>query len=30
MREGFLRSSRYSPGNMDRESLEALFVGPWR
>ena len=27
MREGFLRSSRYSPGNMDRESLEALFVG---
>ncbi len=27
MRLGFLRSSRYSPGNMDRESLEALFVG---
>ena len=27
MRRGFLRSSRYSPGNMDRESLEALFVG---
>ena len=27
MRQGFLRSSRYSPGNMDRESLEALFVG---
>lgn len=27
MRTGFLRSSRYSPGNMDRESLEALFVG---
>ena len=27
MREGFLRGSRYSPGNMDRESLEALFVG---
>ena len=27
MRPGFLRSSRYSPGNMDRESLEALFVG---
>ena len=27
MREGFLRSSRYSPGNMDRQSLEALFVG---
>ena len=27
MRHGFLRSSRYSPGNMDRESLEALFVG---
>ena len=27
MREGFLRSSRYSPGNMDRDSLEALFVG---
>ena len=27
MREGFLRSSRYSPGNMNRESLEALFVG---
>ena len=27
MRQGFLRSSRYSPGNMVRESLEALFVG---
>ena len=27
MRTGFLRSSRYSPGNMDRQSLEALFVG---
>ena len=27
MRQGFLRNSRYSPGNMDRESLEALFVG---
>ena len=27
MRQGFLRSSRYSPGNMDRKSLEALFVG---
>jgi len=27
MKEGFLRGSRYSPGNMDRESLEALFVG---
>ena len=27
MRQGFLRSSRYSPGNMDRESLEALFIG---
>ena len=27
MKPGFLRSSRYSPGNMDRESLEALFVG---
>ena len=27
MRHGFLRSSRYSPGNMTRESLEALFVG---
>ena len=27
MRQGFLRRSRYSPGNMDRESLEALFVG---
>ena len=27
MRQGFLRSSRYSPGNMARESLEALFVG---
>ena len=27
MRQGILRSSRYSPGNMDRESLETLFVG---
>ena len=27
MRTGFLRSSRYSPGNMDRKSLETLFVG---
>ena len=27
MRQGFLRNSRYSPGNMDRESLEGLFVG---
>ena len=27
MRTGFLSSSRYSPGNMDRESLETLFVG---
>ena len=27
MRLGILRSSRYSPGNMDRESLEAVFVG---
>ena len=27
MRQGFLKSSRYSPGNMDRDSLEALFVG---
>ena len=27
MKQGFLRSSRYSPGNMDHESLEALFVG---
>ena len=27
MRHGILQSSRYSPGNMDRESLEALFVG---
>lgn len=27
MKQGFLRSSRYSPGNMDPESLEALFVG---
>ena len=26
MRDGFLRDSRYSPGNMDRDSLEALFV----
>lgn len=27
MRQGLLRSSRYSPGNMDFESLKALFVG---
>lgn len=27
MKQGFLRSSRYSPGNMSRESLETLFVG---
>ena len=27
MKQGFLQSSRYSPGNMSRESLEALFVG---
>ena len=27
MREGAMRSSRYSPGNMDRQSLETLFVG---
>ena len=27
MRRGILHSSRYSPGNMDRESLEAVFVG---
>ena len=27
MRKGFVRSSRYSPGNMDRDSLEQLFVG---
>ncbi len=27
MKQGLLQSSRYSPGNMDRESLEALFVG---
>ncbi len=27
MRQGVLHSSRYSPGNMDRESLEAVFVG---
>ena len=27
MRQGILRNSRYSPGNMDRESLEAVFVG---
>ena len=27
MKQGILQSSRYSPGNMDRESLEALFVG---
>ena len=27
MKQGLLRSSRYSPGNMDRASLENLFVG---
>ncbi|MYA88051.1 MAG: tetratricopeptide repeat protein, partial [Boseongicola sp. SB0662_bin_57] len=27
MKQGFLQSSRYSPGNMSREALEALFVG---
>ena len=27
MRRGLVRSSRYSPGNMDVESLEQLFVG---
>ncbi len=27
MRQGTLRGSRYSPGNMNQESLEALFVG---
>ncbi|MDE0105882.1 MAG: tetratricopeptide repeat protein [Bryobacterales bacterium] len=27
MRQGVLHRSRYSPGNMDRESLEAVFVG---
>ena len=27
MRQGFLSSSRYSPGNMNRKSLETLFVG---
>ncbi len=27
MKQGMLRSSRYSPGNMNRESLEAVFVG---
>ena len=27
MRQGMLRSSRYSPGNMNYASLEALFVG---
>ena len=27
MKQGFLQSSRYSPGNMSRESLETLFVG---
>ena len=27
MKQGILRSSRYSPGNMSRESLEAVFVG---
>ena len=27
MKRGLLQGSRYSPGNMDHESLEALFVG---
>lgn len=27
MKRGLVRNSRYSPGNLDRESLEALFVG---
>ena len=27
MRRGFVSSSKYSPGNMDRHSLERLFVG---
>ena len=27
MKRGLVRSSRYSPSNMDRESLENLFVG---
>ncbi len=27
MKQGILRSSRYSPGNMNHASLEALFVG---
>ena len=27
MSKGFLSGSRYSPGNLDRESLETLFVG---
>ncbi len=27
MRQGFLEGSRYSPGNMRQEALEALFVG---
>lgn len=27
MIQGLLQSSRYSPGNMNRDSLEALFVG---
>ena len=27
MKQGVLNGSRYSPGNMDRDSLEALFVG---
>ena len=27
MRTGFLHSSRYSPGTMDRQALETLFVG---
>ncbi|MEE8113268.1 MAG: AAA family ATPase, partial [Nitrososphaerales archaeon] len=27
MKQGLIRTSRYSPGNMDRNSLESLFVG---
>ena len=27
MKRGLIRSSRYSPGNMARESLEVLFIG---
>ena len=27
MRRGLIRGSRFSPGNMDREALENLFVG---